>query len=195
MKVPPILEGPNIRLRPPCEADIETRFLLGSDPDIAEMFGVSREDVRPITRERAAGWVSNLVEQPHAWIIEIQGTCAGEIRLDRVDQHDRRASMAIGIFNSALLGHGFGSEAIHLLLRHAFGPMGLHRIGIRVLSYNERAIRAYEKCGFVVEGREREAAFVNGTWHDDIMMGLLDREFLDRPAPQTHDADEPSNCR
>ncbi|WP_342454796.1 GNAT family protein [Sinorhizobium mexicanum] len=103
--------------------------------------------------------------------------------------------MAIGIFNSAMLGRGFGSEAIHLLLRHAFGPMGLHRIGIRVLSYNERAIRAYQKCGFVVEGREREAAFVNGTWHDDIMMGLLDREFLDRPAPQTHDADEPSNCR
>ncbi|MDK1386936.1 GNAT family protein [Sinorhizobium sp. 8-89] len=176
--VPPILEGPNIRLRPPCEADIEARFLLGSDPGIAEMFGVSREDVRPITRESAAAWVRNLGEHPYAWIIEIQGTCAGEIRLDRVDQHDRRASMAIGIYDSALLGRGFGSEAINLLLKHAFGSMGLHRIGIRVLSYNERAIRAYEKSGFVVEGREREAALVNGAWHDDVMMGLLDHEFL-----------------
>ncbi|MQX13342.1 GNAT family N-acetyltransferase [Sinorhizobium terangae] len=176
--MPPILEGPSITLRPPCDADIEARLLLGSDPKIAEMFGVSREDVRPITRDKAAAWVRNLGEHPHAWIIEIQGRCAGEIRLDRVDQHDRRASMAIGIYDSALLGRGFGSEAIGLLLRHAFGPMGLHRIGIRVLSYNERAIRAYEKSGFVVEGREREAALVNGAWHDDVMMGLLDHEFL-----------------
>jgi RimJ/RimL family protein N-acetyltransferase len=46
-----------------------------------------------------------------------------------------------------------------------------------VLAYNKRAIRAYEKCGFIVEGRERETAYVNGSWHDDIMMGLLDRDF------------------
>ncbi|MDK1490369.1 GNAT family protein [Sinorhizobium sp. 7-81] len=176
--MPPILEGPNIRLRPPCEADIEARLLLGSDPDIAAMFAASKEDVRPITRERAAAWVRNLGEHPHAWIIEIQGACAGEIRLDRVVQHDRHASMAIGIYDSALLGRGFGSEAIDLLHKHAFGSMGLHRIGVRVLSYNKRAIRAYEKSGFVVEGREREAAFVNGAWHDDVMMGLLHHEFL-----------------
>jgi RimJ/RimL family protein N-acetyltransferase len=51
-----------------------------------------------------------------------------------------------------------------------------------VLAYNKRAIRAYEKCGFVIEGREREAAFVDGAWHDDVMMGLLDHEFLmERP--------------
>jgi RimJ/RimL family protein N-acetyltransferase len=53
----------------------------------------------------------------------------------------------------------------------------LHRIGIRVLAYNTRAIRAYEKCGFTIEGREREAAFVNGVWHDDMMMGLLETDF------------------
>jgi RimJ/RimL family protein N-acetyltransferase len=46
-----------------------------------------------------------------------------------------------------------------------------------VLAYNERAIRAYQKCGFVVEGRERETAFVDGKWHDDLMMGLLSTEF------------------
>ena len=54
----------------------------------------------------------------------------------------------------------------------------MHRIGIRVLAYNQRAIHAYKKCGFVIEGRERETAFVDGAWHDDVMMGLLDHEFL-----------------
>ena len=63
-----------------------------------------------------------------------------------------------------------------LVLQYAFEVLKLHRISVRVVEYNTRALRAYEKCGFVVEGREREAAFVDGTWHADVMMGILDRE-------------------
>jgi RimJ/RimL family protein N-acetyltransferase len=48
-----------------------------------------------------------------------------------------------------------------------------------VVDYNLRAIGAYQKCGFVVEGREREAAFVDGIWHDDVMMAILDREYAE----------------
>jgi len=48
----------------------------------------------------------------------------------------------------------------------------------KILEYNARAIRAYQKCGFVVEGREREAAFVDGIWHDDVMMAMLVREYV-----------------
>jgi RimJ/RimL family protein N-acetyltransferase len=124
------------------------------------------------------GWLQSLIQHPNAWVIEARGTLIGEIRLDSVDPHDRRASMAIGIYDAASLGRGFGTEAIMLLLDHAFGVMQLHRIGVRVLAFNARAIRAYEKCGFAVEGREREAAFVNGRWHDDIIMGLLSHEFV-----------------
>ena len=62
-------------------------------------------------------------------------------------------------------------------MQHAFGTLGLHRLDLRVIAYNVRAIRCYLACGFVVEGREREAALVGGEWHDDIMMGALAREF------------------
>lgn len=172
-----ILEGASVRLRPPLEADADARLALGRDAGIAEMFGVSRQDVPPLTREEVQRWFQALAEHPHAWVIESGQTFIGLIRLDRVDLQDRRASMAVGIYDPASLGRGLGSEAIKLLLGHAFGAMGLHRIGIRVLAYNKRAIRAYEKCGFVIEGRERETAFVNGAWHDDIMMGLLEHEF------------------
>jgi len=58
--------------------------------------------------------------------------------------------------------------------------MSLHRVSLRVLAYNVRAIRCYSACGFVEEGREREAAFVGGEWHDDVMMGLLAHEFAAR---------------
>jgi RimJ/RimL family protein N-acetyltransferase len=181
--MPPVVYGVNIVLRPACEADIEARLALGRDAHIAEMFGANREDARPMTRDEAVQWVQKLQGQSYAWVIETEGALIGEIRLDRVDARDRRASMAIGIHDPAYLGRGLGSEAIRFLTAHAFDVMRLHRIAIRVLSYNRRAIRAYEKCGFVVEGRERESAFVNGAWHDDVMMGLLEKDFVREAAP------------
>lgn len=178
MNASPVLEDHSLKLSAPCGTDADARVALGTDPEIAEMFGIGRDNLRPLTKEDAARWVKSLSEHPYAWAIENQGSLIGEIRLDRVDLQDRRASMAIGIYDKASLGRGLGSQAIRLVLEHAFLTMRLHRIGIRVLAYNKRAIRAYEKCGFIVEGCEREAALVNGTWHDDIMMGLLEHEFL-----------------
>jgi RimJ/RimL family protein N-acetyltransferase len=55
---------------------------------------------------------------------------------------DGRASMAVGIDDPDLLGRGVGTEAIELLPRQAFEEMQLHRLSLRVLEYNTRAIRA-----------------------------------------------------
>jgi RimJ/RimL family protein N-acetyltransferase len=117
---------------------------------------------------------------PHAWCIDVGARLIGEIRLEGLEQVDRRATLAVGILDPAALGNGYGTEAIRLVLAHAFGPMGLHRIDLRVLAYNERAIRCYEKCGFVIEGRERESALVDGAWHDDVMMGILATDVVER---------------
>lgn len=55
--------------------------------------------------------------------------------------------------------------------------LGLHRVDLRVLAYNHRAIACYEKCGFVREGVEREGALVAGEWHGDVMMSILEAEY------------------
>jgi len=123
--------------------------------------------------------VHNLVDHPRAWVIKTD-RLIGEVRLDRIDLQDRRASLAIGILDPNCLGRGLGTEAIPLVLGHAFADLKLHRISVRVLAYNARAIRCYQKCGFVIESREREAAFVNGQWHDDVVMDLLEHEFAAR---------------
>jgi len=141
------------------------------------MYGGSLTDLRPMTEDAAKRWVQRLLDQDYAWIIEA-GHLIGEIRLDRVDLRERQASLAIGIEDASELGKGLGTEAILLVLGYAFDVLRLHRISVRVVDYNVRAIRAYQKCGFVVEGREREAAFVDGIWHDDVMMAILDREYL-----------------
>lgn len=173
----PILEGKTVKLRPPQLGDSQARFRLGSNPEIVRMYGGSHSDVRDMTAEAAQRWVEGLINHGCAWVIEVDSPI-GHIRLDRVDPKDRRASLAIGIDDPTRLGQGLGSEAINLVLEYAFTSLKLHRLSLRVVAYNQRAIRAYEKCGFVVEGREREAALVNGAWHDDVMMGILDREYV-----------------
>ncbi|WP_394890178.1 GNAT family N-acetyltransferase [Mesorhizobium sp. AaZ16] len=172
----PVLEGSSIILRGAQSHDAEARLKLGDASEILEMLGVSPDAVRAPTPESAARWVQNLIDHPRAWVIETD-RLIGEVRLDRIDMQDKRASLAIGILDPACLGKGLGTEAIMLVLGHAFRDLKLHRISIRVLAYNARAIRSYQKCGFLIEGRERETAFVNGQWYDDFIMGLLEHEF------------------
>ena len=172
----PVLRGERVTLRRAREEDVEARLKLGTDAEILRMYGGSRGDVRPMNREAAKRWVRWLLDHDHAWVIETDALI-GHIRLDRVDLKDRRASLAIGIEDPARLGIGLGREAMVLVLEYAFNVLKLHRVSVRVVDYNQRAIRAYRRCGFVVEGRQREAALVDGDWHDDVMMAILDREF------------------
>jgi RimJ/RimL family protein N-acetyltransferase len=174
---PPLLEGERIRLRPVADGDVEGRLALGNPAEIIRMFGGGTHTLRPLSREAARAWSNRIRMHPSAWIIEESGRLIGEARLDNIDRRDGRCTMAIGIYDPARLGQGLGSEAIRLLLRRAFDTLGLHRVAVRVLAYNSRAIRAYEKCGFVREGIEREAALVDGERHDDVLMGILAREF------------------
>jgi RimJ/RimL family protein N-acetyltransferase len=178
----PVLRSARITLRRPRPDDVAARLQLGGDAEIHRMYGGSLADLRPLTEEAARRWLERLLDHDHAWIIEA-GALIGAIRLHSVDFKDRRASLAVGIEDKTRLGIGLGPEAIGLVLNYAFRILELHRLSVRVVAYNTRAIRAYQKCGFVIEGTEREAAFVDGAWHDDIMMGLLDRQWAALAGP------------
>ncbi|MEL7127025.1 MAG: GNAT family protein [Pseudomonadota bacterium] len=176
----PVLTGPRITLRDVIDGDVEARFALGNTPEIIAMFGGDPAQVRDITRDAAEAWVDAQRAEPHAWVIEAGGALLGAIRLHTLNPVDKRAQIAIGILDPNALSKGYGTEAMQVLAAHAFDDMGLHRLGCRVLDFNDRAIAAYEKVGFVVEGREREAALIGADWHDDLIMGLIDRD-LRRP--------------
>jgi RimJ/RimL family protein N-acetyltransferase len=182
----PDLHGMRVTLRQPLPSDVAVRLGLGNDPDILEMYGVSRDNVAPLTQASVERWVQNMSEHPHAWVIE-SGTLIGEARLDKVDFQDKRASFAIGIFDLNALGQGFGTEATMLVLDYAFNTLKLHRVYLRVAAFNHRAIRSYKKCGFKIEGRERESCFVNNSWYDDLIMGILEHEFAGLDVKQHND--------
>jgi hypothetical protein len=63
------------------------------------------------------------------------------------------------------------------MLDHAFGTLGLHRIALYVFAFNERAIGAYKRSGFVVEGRSRESIWRDGRWWDEMAMSVLESDW------------------
>lgn len=75
------------------------------------------------------------------------------------------------------VGRGYGTEAVRLVVDHAFRSTPLHRIGLGVYAFNDRARRCYEAVGFREEGRRREVVFADGAWHDVVLMGLLRSEW------------------
>jgi RimJ/RimL family protein N-acetyltransferase len=143
------------------------------------MYGGDTRDLKPFTLQDALDWYQQLSSAPIAWVIEHDAKGVGIARLT-VNAADRRARYAIGMFDITCIGVGLGTEATRLVLDYAFGAMSLHRVDLRVLEYNKRAIACYEKCGFVREGVEREGAIVEGIWETDVMMSVLDREHKGR---------------
>jgi RimJ/RimL family protein N-acetyltransferase len=87
------------------------------------------------------------------------------------------------IGDRAYWGKGFGTDAMRVLIRYAFDELNLHRLSLRVFGFNQRAIRSYEKCGFVHEGRNRNAlAKLGGRW-DEVWMGLVKSEWIKEQLP------------
>jgi len=105
------------------------------------------------------------------------GTCA----FSQLDPDNGSALFHITIGEADAWGQGYGTEATQLMLDHAFGTLGLHRIALFVFEFNTRAVRAYERCGFVVEGRARESIWRDGRWWDELAMSVLESDWRKRP--------------
>jgi len=93
---------------------------------------------------------------------------------------DRGGSFGIFIGDKDYWDKGYGSDAIKTILKYGFEKLHLHHIrlaGNGVFDYNLRAIRAYEKLGFVKEGLLRERFFYDGKYRNIIPMSILESEW------------------
>ena len=97
----------------------------------------------------------------------------GNIGLTQLDYKCGTADLGIFIGEEDNLSKGYGSEAIKLLLDFAFNELRLHNVMLTVYDMNERAQKAYTKCGFKEFGRRHEARFHDGKYHDIVYMEVI----------------------
>jgi len=103
------------------------------------------------------------------------GEAVGMSSLFKIDHHHLRATF--GILLGERRGQGLGTEATRLTLDWAFTVLSLNNVRLEVYPWNAGAIRAYEKAGFKVIGRRREALLHHGRYWDEIYMDALASEF------------------
>lgn len=178
----PQLQGSRVLLRELRKSDQVARQHLGQHPEIARNWGRVVPAAQTLTEAAAQDWYQANLDKanPYYWIIEYEQCMVGWAYLFNLSFGDLRARYAISILDTTLLGRGIGSEVTELVLDCAFTALGLHRVDLRVLAFNARAIACYRKCGFVVEGYERETALIDGVWHDDVMMSVLEHEHREK---------------
>ncbi len=78
-----------------------------------------------------------------------------------------------------LEGRGVMSEALRVVIAHAFGAMHFHRIEANYLPQNERSGNLLRRLGFVVEGYSRDYLRINGAWRDHIRAALINPHWRD----------------
>jgi len=101
----------------------------------------------------------------------------GFVAIHSIEWNNQSGTLSMGIGEPEYRGKGLGGEALLLILNYAFNELNLYRVGLDVISSNERAIRAYRKAGFREEGRLRAAVYRDGQRHDRILMSVLRDEW------------------
>ena len=179
METVPTLRGARVILRKIRESDIDDRLAIGKHHEFVHMCG-GETLPRPVYPERRVweDWYASYKDAPFFWVIEYEGRCIGTAGFHAISPEDRSAFYRIGIFDVRCHSLGLGTEATNLLLEYGFKTMNWHRIALKVLEYNSRGIRCYEKCGFQREGLLRESALIEGRYYSDIMMSMLDDEYF-----------------
>ncbi len=110
---------------------------------------------------------------PVGFVIEtLEGEAAGLILLSDLQPVDRTAELSI-MLDSANRRQGLGSDALKTLVATAFDQWGLHRLTARCEAANEPAHAFFQRHGFRLEGRLREARFIDGGWQDVLIFGRV----------------------
>ncbi len=172
------LQGERIELRRHARASYPLYAEWYGDPEIWHLTSwasspLSRAAVERLFEDR------ELSSTDDSFAIHLKGDDEpiGVISLMNISEANESAELSVIVGHPDDRHQGYGTEAIDRLLRYAFEALHLNRIGLSVFEFNEEAISAYEKLGFVVEGRFRRAIKRRTGFHDAILMSMLRSEW------------------
>ena len=135
--------------------------------------------INMISIESEKAWLEKATSEKYCFSIVTKenDTLIGNISLMKIHEVNRTCELGIFIGDENYLSRGYGSEAIMLILDYAFNYINLNNVMLRVFSYNKRAIKAYEKCGFKTFGIWKESHYFEGKYSDEIYMNILKKDF------------------
>jgi len=172
--------GQKVRLREYRKEDVEKALHYMNDSETKRFLSPGIPYLYTLEDERK--WFENLSAAKDIYNFAIETLAdekyIGGCGLNSIDWKNSVAAVGIFIGDKEYWGKGYGTDVMKVLIKFIFEQVNIHKIKLNVYSFNERAIKCYEKCGFKVEGVLRQEIFRDGRYYDEIIMGLLKEEFF-----------------
>ena len=173
----PVLVGDKVILRPITTEHAEAMFAALGDVESQRLTGTQQD----FTLEQVRAFCARVEDADdrldYAVTLPDDPRYRGEVVLNDIDAANKSAHFRVALSGPENRGKGYGSEATELLLKHAFGVLGFHRISLEVFDFNPRAQHVYKKLGFVQEGILRDVLLWEGKYHNAIKMSLLEPDY------------------
>lgn len=171
-----MLRGERVSLRRLDKGDLAAIRRWDEDAEINEAMGKKFRD-----DGECASWFAAANQEARRRVLAIEnedGELIGELELDNLSPKEGAVELSICIGNREHWNQGYGTDAISVIRDHIFASTRLRRIYLRVYRSNKRAIRCYEKCGFVKEAilplSERQV----GRRDDVVLMAVTRARYM-----------------
>lgn len=172
-----MLAGEKVRLWSIEREDLLKNYIWQNDPNVIYLTGFCPYPKSFFEIEK---WYNNLLLNPTIRTFAIktkEGEYIGNIELNKIDFQMKKAEMGIFIGESDFLNKGYGYDTVNILLKFAFNQMNLNRIYIKVIEYNQEAMKFFEKFGFKKEGVLRQAFYYDNKYYNINLYSLLKEEY------------------
>jgi RimJ/RimL family protein N-acetyltransferase len=169
-----MIAGEHVILRAFEREDAERCYRWMNDPNIVRTL----KSRYPIAFSNEMEWLDRAIhgspsERHFAIERKDDRTHIGNASIHGIDWVSRSAWFGLFIGEPAAWNRGFGSDAIHTLVRFAFDDMNLHKLRINVFDYNEKAKHVLQSRGFVQEGKLERDFYREGAYHDIVVLSVF----------------------
>jgi RimJ/RimL family protein N-acetyltransferase len=167
------IPGKRLFLRALEETDLPHLHKWQNDPDITRQLA---DWHFPSSYHQQKKWYERVQDERETIRLAVvlnEGPVIGYSGFWHIHWRDRWAEHAILIGESEYRSQGYGREVISTCVRYAFAEMGLRRVEAKILETNALSLKAYQACGFQVEGVLRQRSLRQGSWINTVVLGLL----------------------
>ncbi len=168
-----MVTGPTVSLCPFDRSHLDKTREWVNHPEISRLLGRAL----PVSDFEHERWFTGLQGQPDSVYFAVETNAdqrhIGNVWLCNIEWRHRKAELRVLIGDAENLGRGLGSEAITLMCSYASQQLNLHRVYAYVLGTNPRALRAFQKAGFAIEGVLKEDRWDGGRYIDAYVLGRI----------------------
>lgn len=174
-----MLRGKRIVLRTLNKTDASFMLDLLNDQSISKLEGKNELLVNEIQQHN---WLeSNLLSKDRLSLIICDAKSkedVGYISFKYTNKISNCGHVGIKISNK-FQGKGYGTDALKTFMSYLFFSINLHRLQSHIIDFNKGSLKLFvEKCGWKKEGVARKSVYIDGTYNDNIMIGILKEDYI-----------------